>query len=476
MTPVYDNLAEMAGYQLLEPAIHGGSSTVYKAKRLTGTGTPVALKILHPHHDGARIHREALALRTLEHPHIARFVEVGSMGDHAYLATQWIEGTSLKQLIHEDLLTTERALQISEQVASALHHAHEHNVTHGDLSPSNILISHNKMAVLLDFGTGRITSESTITDSGDLAGTPRYLAPELIKGASPSPASDQYALAMVVYEMLTGGWPFDQRATSAATALHHQLYSAPTPLREARPDCPGKLEKVLTRAFDKHPEKRFPTINAFSAALATSMIEKEPLINAKRLAIAATTAVVGIATTSAALWYPKPEQTGHTAHAAQTAERLCNLYGNADFANELEQNFYRDQNNDSLARRIEHVEIDSSPVMQLGDTDIYGVYGIIIPVNANQSFTFSADLWFEGYVHRAQLAIVWLDSEWQAIEGADSEFEITEKFNDRYEFSDISPPSNAQYAVPSLFKDASKGIAFADNIHFSAVTDATVEC
>ncbi|MFK7889759.1 MAG: serine/threonine protein kinase [Granulosicoccus sp.] len=468
MTLINHSQARAAGYELMSPAILGGTSTVYKARPVNGCGTPIALKIVHPSHDSACIVREANVLRSLQHPHIARFVESGIINEHAYLATAWVDGIQLKGLIDDDVLTIERALNIARQLASALHYAHQHKVTHGDLSPSNIMIFDIDQAVLLDFGIGRFASESTVTDSGDLAGTPRYLAPELIKGEPPSPASDQYALAILLYEMLTGRWPFAQKSGSAAAMLHHQLYSTPIPLREFRPDSSAKLEKVLGRALEKNPEKRFDTVHAFSVELGASVVNNEPMFRTHKHAVSTAVALLCIGTISAGLWYAKPMQTHLVAHAAQDTALLCNMYNNADFSSELEQNFYRDKDNDQLARRIERSDLNSSPVIQIGDNSVYGLYGVIIPIEPGSSFNFSADFWFEGHVPQAQLRVVWLDIDWQVIEGADSEFEIPEKTDGRYMFGDVSPPAQARYAVPSLFKDASRGIAFADNIEFSS--------
>lgn len=473
MTLMNNSQARAAGYELMSPAILGGTATVYKARPLAGRGAPVALKILHPSHDSARIVREANALRSLQHQHIARFVESGLINEHHFLATAWVDGIQLKGLIDDDVLTIERALNIAGQLASALHYAHRQKVTHGDLSPSNILISDNDQTVLLDFGIGGFASDSTVTASGDLAGTPRYLAPELIKGEPPSPASDQYALAILLYEMLTGHWPFAQKTGSAAAMLHHQLYSTPIPLREFRPDIPAKLEKVLARALEKYPEKRFDTVHAFSVDLGASVVSNVPMFRTHKLAVSTAVALLGIGIISAGLWYAKPMQTHLVAHAAQGTASLCNMYNNADFSNELEQNFYRDKENDQLARRIERSDLNSSPVIQIGDSSIYGLYGIIIPIEPGGSFNFSADFWFEGHVPQAQLRIVWLDMDWQVIEGADSEFEIPEKTDGRYRFGDVPPPAQAHYAVPSLFKDASRGVVFADNIEFSSGKEST---
>lgn len=445
---------------------------MYKAKH-RASGKTVALKVLNPSHDASRMHREAKALSALHHQGIARIHESGTIDKHSFIATQWIEGKSLKRVINEEFPndgqnTIGRTLQIGRQIADALQYAHGRDVVHGDLSPTNILLAESDEVTVIDFGIGRISSDATVTASGDLAGTPRYLAPEVIKGASPSPASDQYAFALLIYEMLSGHWPFESSPT-AATALHHQLYSTPAALQENLPGIPKRADAVILKALNKSPSDRYDCVetffNQFAKSLSAPYDQKFSSLHKAGMAAMITALSLG------GWWLMSAGKYNHTAFADEAA---CNLYNNSDFNRELAQNFYQDPDNPLMASRVQRAAIESSPVMQLGNNNVYGMYAVIIGIDAGRNYQFSADLWFDEYIHRAKLSIVWLDSEWQEIQGEDSLLEIAEKSDGRYAIQNATPPANAHHAVPTIFKDASQGLVFADNVVF-APSDGTCD-
>lgn len=492
--------ADTAGFKLLCLTASGGSATVYKALHKT-TGTVVALKVLNPGADPLRVQREARVLTTLQHPNIAALVDVGETASIAYLATQWIEGKSLRRWLDLNVqfdqspLDLDLALSLTRCMANALDHAHANGVFHGDVNPNNILISPSQEAIIIDFGIGRAPWDQTITATTDLAGTPRYLAPELITGDAPSAGSDQYALALVVYEMLTGQWPYSGHQSNAAVALHHQLYTQPTPIRELRPCLSASMDEVFTRALAKSPIHRFANIQCFYDALfqATSSVsttsDNHPSIlrvNSPRIGPAV---VLGLFIVSS-LWWTHGQRTIPLFASVSTTEdhdiqdvdkietnsvldsHSCNLYRNAEFDNELEDNFYQDAQYAQLAIRVEDPDISSSPILQVGDIDQYGNYGIILDVIGGHAYSFSADLIFKDYVHKAELTIFWLDESWQVIEGKEDKLTINRLFDGTFHLSNVIAPDIARYAVPTIYKDASSGIVYADNINFSA-TDQT---
>lgn len=459
-----EHQADAVGYHLIAPPIPGGSACVYKAKHLVSDKI-VALKVLHAGQDSSRLHREAKALSRLHHPNIVQLHELGKINDSAFLATRWIEGKTLKQVIETAHTSTEsmqlsRVLHIARQIAHALQHAHDCGVVHGDLGPANILVSDTDHATIIDFGIGRLAENSTLTATSDLAGTPRYLAPEVIRGASPTNASDQYALALLIYEMLTGRWPFDHSPT-AATSLHHQLYSSPTSLREVVPQIPQHIDNAVIKALNKSPGSRHDCLNTFLYQL--SAVPPSSSKYAKSLQHAGIAALATLLFASG-WWLMTSDQVAQSVHAD---DAVCNLYGNAGLNDELEQNFYRDVNNDYMAARVDKEELTTSPVLQLGKKDVYGMYGVILKIDPTRRYRFEADLWFEDYVHQAQLVVLWLDNDWLEIKGTEQRLNIQDKFDDQYVIEAMVPPDNARYAVPTVFKDASKGVVFADNIVFA---------
>ncbi len=486
--------ADTAGFKLLDLKACGGTATVYKAQHKV-TDRNVALKLLNPGSDPMYIQREAQVLSRLHHTNIAKFVDVGEIGSMPYLATEWIDGISLRQMLDQHVesqkpwMNLDLALLLIEPIAGALTHAHAHGVTHGDINPNNILITPEHQAHIIDFGIGRARDDQPATVTTELAGTPRYLAPELISGDRPSASSDQYALALVAYEMLTGQGPYPEHETNAATVLHHQLYSQPAPIQELRPSLSASMNQAFSTALQKSPDRRFDSIESFHDALsnATSVVAPSPdTPSSSRLKTPSIMLglVVGVLIVSNLWWRHEKSiepalasisTTGDNALSAASAtdtkkqliETPCNLFANATFDDELDDNFYRDAQYTDLAVRVDHPDAESSPVLQLGNTDQYGVYGVILEIAGGQQYSFRVDLMFRDYVHKAELTILWLDENWQTMEGEEIKQSVERLFDGTFELSNAIAPVNAHYAVPTLYKDASAGIVYADNIRFS---------
>ena len=472
MHQLLEKHADAAGFRLLSKAVQGGSSIVYKAKSHFNDQL-LAIKLLNPAHNPARIQREAKAVSLLSHPNIAEYVSVGHLQEHPYLATRWIEGKPLRYFMTDDLKDTSvqmvksHWLSLIRDIGAALQYAHDQGVVHGDIKPGNVLITKTRQAVLIDFGIGRVSDESTVTAYEELAGTPRYMAPEVIQGQSPTPESDQYQFALLTYELLAGQWPFSMQHPSPATALHHQLYTSPAPLSEIQPGLPATLDAVFNRALHKSFDQRYPNINAFELALTSALEQKTPHRSWRKAAIKTSI----IISTSAVLlgngWslnLHSKVQPGSTTQLSDT----CNLFTNSDFNLALEKNFYWDADNPLLATRIDQSDIDSSPVLRLGTNAVYGLYGVIVPVTANHTYSVHADLFFQEYVHRVDLSISWLDKDWQTIEESEATHMIEKRADGNYSLMNAVAPPMAKFAVPSLYKDASAGTVFVDNVMFVA--------
>jgi serine/threonine protein kinase len=238
-----------AGYRIEEEIDRGGMGVVYRAtdQRLE---RPVALKLIAPELAGnacfrQRFLRESKLAASLDHPNVVPIYEAGEAEDQLFIAMRYVEGSDLRTLLErESPLRAERALAIAGQVASALESAQRHRLVHRDVKSANILLAADGHAYLSDFGlTKQLGGASTQT--GQLVGTLDYLAPEQIQGAEVDERTDEYALACVLYECLSGKLPF-HRETEAET-LWAQMQEPPAAL-ESHPALEAVLEKALAKA------------------------------------------------------------------------------------------------------------------------------------------------------------------------------------------------------------------------------------
>ncbi|WP_260614712.1 serine/threonine-protein kinase [Microbispora sp. KK1-11] len=249
----------------------GGMATVYRA-RDQRLGRAVALKVLAPQlaHDDRfrdRFVRESRMVASIDHPNIIPVYEAGERDDLLFIAMRYVEGSDLRKLVQsEGALPVGRANPLFAQIASALDAAHAHGLVHRDVKPANILVTRSDHVYLTDFGlTKSSAAEAGLTSHGHFMGTPRYVAPEQIRGLPVDGRSDLYAFACVVYEALAGQPPF-QRDTELALLYAHVSHDPP-PLTPYRPDLPHAVNAVITRALAKSPGERFETCQAFVSAL-----------------------------------------------------------------------------------------------------------------------------------------------------------------------------------------------------------------
>src|SRR2546426_8761500 len=237
----------------------------------------VAIKVLNPELAGAlgpeRFLREIEIAARLNHPHILALIDSGEADGFLYYVMPYVEGESLRErLKREGQLPLEEALRIAREVASALSHAHSHDVVHRDIKPENILISGGE-AVVADFGIGRAitaAARDTLTGTGIAIGTPGYMSPEQTTGgARLDGRSDIYSLACVLYEMLAGDPPYV--ASSSEAILARQSMDPVPRLRTVRETVPAAVEQVIGQALAKVPADRFTTAAAFAEALQAAM-------------------------------------------------------------------------------------------------------------------------------------------------------------------------------------------------------------
>jgi len=250
----------------------GAYAEVYRATD-TALKRTVAIKILKPmlladSEAFARFVQEAQAAAGLFHPHIATVLDLGEADGRYFIAMRYVDGPSLdKKLVERGSLPWDEALPLAEQIAEALQYAHNRNLVHRDIKPQNILVSENEGALLTDFGLVKAMTSSGMTRTGSFLGTPSYMAPEIWKGEDVTPATDQYALACVLVEMLTGKVLYGGKTPPAIMAKHFQ----PPALPERWPaGAPESLGAALSKALAQEPGDRFDTLPAFISAFQTS--------------------------------------------------------------------------------------------------------------------------------------------------------------------------------------------------------------
>jgi len=205
----------------------------------------------------ARFLREPKAAAQLRHPHIVPVYDAGSDGDHLYIASAYIEGKTLADAMAQSPLDPAEAARIVFDLAEALHYAHETGVVHRDVKPANIMIDRQGQALLMDFGLARIErAEEELTHDHTVMGTPAYMAPEQADKAfgSVGPASDQYSLGVVLYELLCARRPFDG---PPAVVIFNALHTVPDPPRAHQPSVPRDLETICLKAMARRSEDRY---------------------------------------------------------------------------------------------------------------------------------------------------------------------------------------------------------------------------
>lgn len=233
------------GYRLGPLLGRGGSGEVFRARRGL---QQVALKRLRAcdGQEGERLGREIEVYRKLDHPHIVRLLDAGP----GYLAMELMTGGNLRQRLGT-AYSPQRAGELLGPLFAAVHYAHAQGVVHRDLKPENILFDGSGCLKIADFGLAKSIDSSTLTDTGVVQGSPAYMAPEQIQGASRDPRSDQYALGILAYQVLSGRLPFE------APWLEKHLHQ---PVPSLRPQVSEEVDGVLRRMLEKRPELRYPDV------------------------------------------------------------------------------------------------------------------------------------------------------------------------------------------------------------------------
>jgi predicted Ser/Thr protein kinase len=244
------------GFELLAAVGRGAMGTVFKAR--DGAGRPAALKVLSPawardRSAAQRFLREAESLRKLDHPGIVKCLASGEADGLLWIAMEFVDGESLLERIKRGPLAEAEALDLAEQVARALDHAHAAGIVHRDLKPANLLLA-NDGAKLADFGLARDALAPALTSPAAFLGTPYYCSPEQAEGARPDARSDFYSLGATLYHALTGHVPFEGDS-AVAVVVKHVSRPVPPP-RERRPELSAAIDALVRRLMSKHPGAR----------------------------------------------------------------------------------------------------------------------------------------------------------------------------------------------------------------------------
>jgi serine/threonine-protein kinase len=254
-------------YRVLRKIGSGGMADVWLADD-THLQRQVALKVLHSRfvQDSEfveRFQREAEAAAGLQHPNVVAVFDRGQVDGVHYIAMQYLEGRTLKELIDQGL-APEQAVGLIRQVLEGARFAHRHGVVHRDLKPQNVIVDADGKATVTDFGIAR-AGVSEITQAGSVMGTPHYLSPEQAQSFDVTAVSDLYSVGVMLYEALAGRVPFE--GDSAVAVAMKQVSQAPQRPSSINPQVSPALDAAVMRALEKEPGQRFQSADAFIAAL-----------------------------------------------------------------------------------------------------------------------------------------------------------------------------------------------------------------
>ena len=198
-------------------------------------------------------------MRILQHPSIIKLYEIYEGSDHIHLVMEYVKGKTLKQIIREEgRLNTVRTTNLAIQIARALDCAHKNNIIHRDIKPHNILVTEEELVKVTDFGIAKASNSVTITNSSKIMGSAHYFSPEQAKGSFVDCRTDIYSLGIVIYEMATGRVPYDAESP-VSVALKH-IQEPVLPPKELNSSIPESLNKLILKAVEKEPIKRYQTI------------------------------------------------------------------------------------------------------------------------------------------------------------------------------------------------------------------------
>jgi serine/threonine-protein kinase len=272
------NARTIGSYEVEGLLGEGGIGQVYSAQDKV-LGRHVAIKMLRPELSRDRnfvdrFYVEAKSLGNLNHPNITTIYALHAEGDEAFMVMELVRGYTLEALLARvGRLTLRDALAVLAQAAAGISYAHRMGVIHRDIKPANLMVTHDGVLKIMDFGIARVQGSEHLTRVGEFCGTFVYASPEQIKGEEVDVQSDLYSLAIVVYRMLAGTAPFT--SDNEYKLMTAQLHEPPPPLIGQVPDLDAATEQVLMRALAKRPEDRHRSVDEFARAMGASALRGE---------------------------------------------------------------------------------------------------------------------------------------------------------------------------------------------------------
>src|SRR5262244_3374836 len=278
----------LGNYKILEKLGEGGQGTVYKAID-SKLGRTVVIKVLPAELTAKeanlkRFEREARLASALDHPNICTIFDLNEINGIHFIAMQFIAGKNVRQLVNGRPLRLESALSIAVQVADALAAAHSRGIIHRDIKAGNVMVNDKGQVKVLDFGLAKLIDEDAartsgihhteLTEVGIPYGTATYAAPEQARGDRVDSRADTFSTGVLLYEMLTGIWPFQGK--TSVDVRHSVLHDEPKPLNEARPGgVPPQLQSILDHALAKDPKDRYQRVGELRDDLRAVLREVE---------------------------------------------------------------------------------------------------------------------------------------------------------------------------------------------------------
>ena len=274
-------LPEVAGYEILEVIGHGGMGVVYKANQ-QGLNRLVALKMVlagasASPHDLARFRAEAESVAQLQHPNIVQIFEIGEQNGCPFLALEYVGGGSLAEHLNGTPVAPRQAAELVLSLARAIEHAHDRGIVHRDLKPANVLLQPDGLPKIADFGLAkREKANQSHTQTGTILGSPSYMSPEQASGRTDEigPATDIYALGVILYELLTGRPPF--KGATVLETIDQVREHDPVPPRFLLPKTPRDLETICLKCLEKRPQRRYASAGDLAADL-RAYLQGEPI-------------------------------------------------------------------------------------------------------------------------------------------------------------------------------------------------------
>jgi serine/threonine protein kinase/cytochrome c-type biogenesis protein CcmH/NrfG len=250
-------------YKILKKLDKSGMSMVYKAQD-TRLNRPVALKIfpnfsLSKSEEKETLLNEARAASSLNHPNIVTIYDIGEDNGFSFIVMEYIEGKSLRKLLDSGPLPIKESLKISTEICESICVAHNQNVLHLDIKPENIMRTENGDIRILDFGLAKLKHMNMIPKKNTISGTIEYMSPERFQGENGDKQSDIFAIGIIMYEMVTGTHPFDDKHQAAI--IYNILNSTPIPSNTINPQIPNKLNNIIEKMLDKNKDKRYENLD-----------------------------------------------------------------------------------------------------------------------------------------------------------------------------------------------------------------------